>query len=160
VGAGNVLYGDDGFGVEVARRLAAGPVPERTRVLDIGIRGIQLLFELLDPEGPPDLLIIADAVSHGKPPGTVSVLAPDLDAGELTPDPDREGAHGMDPAAVLARVRALGGELPQVRLVACEPADVYEHIGLSPPVRDAVEPALATVRALIERELSAPEPRR
>ena len=38
-GIGNIFNGDDGFGSEVARRLAGRPMPEGVRVEDYGIRG-------------------------------------------------------------------------------------------------------------------------
>ncbi len=48
---GNIFLGDDGFGVEVARRLLARPLPEGVRVVDFGIRGFDLTFALLDDAG-------------------------------------------------------------------------------------------------------------
>ncbi|MFD1045909.1 peptidase M52, partial [Kibdelosporangium lantanae] len=36
-GVGNVFLGDDGFGVEVVRRLAESDVPTGVRVADYGI---------------------------------------------------------------------------------------------------------------------------
>jgi hypothetical protein len=43
---GNIFLGDDAFGVEVARRLAAIELPEGVRVEDFGIRGIDLAYAL------------------------------------------------------------------------------------------------------------------
>jgi hydrogenase maturation protease len=50
---------------------------------------------------------------------------------------------------VFATVRMLGGVLPRVLIVGCEPADVEEGMGLSPAVHQAVEPAAALVRELV-----------
>ena len=47
-GIGNVFLGDDGFGVEVVRRLDPAAVPDGVDVADYGIRGIHLAYELLD----------------------------------------------------------------------------------------------------------------
>lgn len=149
-GVGNLFLGDDGFGVEVARRLATVPLPEGATVTDFGIRGVHLAFELLDP---PDLLIVADAVCRGDPPGTVTVLEPDTDAAAATAD-----AHGMDLPAVFANVRAMGGVPPPVLIVGCEAADVDERMGLSPVVEDAVEPAVAVIRELLARETAKESP--
>jgi hydrogenase maturation protease len=47
-GIGNIFKGDDGFGVEVVRRLAQRPLPSSVTVTDFGIRGIDLTYALLD----------------------------------------------------------------------------------------------------------------
>ena len=47
-GIGNIFLGDDAFGVEVARRLAAREWPPNVKVTDIGIRGYDLAYALLD----------------------------------------------------------------------------------------------------------------
>jgi hydrogenase maturation protease len=145
-GIGNVFLADDGFGVEVARRLAAEELPADVEVSDYGIRGIHLAFRLLDP---PELLVVADAVARGGPPGTLYVIEPDLGSEEAPTD-----AHGMSLPAVLAAVRAMGGAVPRVRIVGCEPAAIEERMGLSPAVADAVGPALSLLRGIVERELA------
>ena len=73
-GIGNIFLGDDGFGVEVASRLAARPLPDGVRVEDFGIRGVHLAYELLDGY---DVLVLVDAVPIGEAPGTVAVIEPD-----------------------------------------------------------------------------------
>jgi hydrogenase maturation protease len=45
-GIGNVFLGDDGFGVEVVRRLAGRELPEDVEVADFGIRGMDLIYAL------------------------------------------------------------------------------------------------------------------
>jgi hydrogenase maturation protease len=145
-GVGNVFLGDDGFGVEVARRLADEGLAEGVEVADYGIRGVHLAFRLLDP---PALLVVADTVSRGGPAGTLYVLEPDVEEGGAPAD-----AHGMNLPAVLASVRAMGGALPPVRIVGCEPAVLDERMGLSPAVAQAVEPALSLVRARVARGLA------
>ncbi|HZB60720.1 MAG TPA: hydrogenase maturation protease [Actinomycetota bacterium] len=154
-GVGNVFLGDDGFGVEVARRLAgetlAGEtLPGWVRVGDFGIRGVHLAYELLEGY---EAAILVDASPRGEAPGTVYVIEPDLD-GE--PDPAVEDgtgglvdAHGMEPDAVFALLKALGGDIPKLLVVGCEPAEVSERMGLSPPVAGAVDQAMAVVRELI-----------
>jgi hydrogenase maturation protease len=47
-GVGNIFLGDDGFGVEVARRLALEHLPSCVRVADFGIRGLHLAYHRLD----------------------------------------------------------------------------------------------------------------
>ena len=151
-GVGNVFFGDDGFGVEVARRLRAERLPRGVEVEDYGIRGLHLAYRLLDP---PGLVVIVDVVRRGGPPGTLYVLEPEVD---LEPACDVAEAHAVDVASVLASVRALGGALPPVRLVGCEPGGFAERMGLGPDVAAAVPEAVRIVRELVEAHVArAPE---
>lgn len=143
-GIGNLFHSDDGFGCEVARRLVAEPLPESVRVVDYGIRGIHLAYDLLEGY---DALVIIDAIPRGDAPGEVTVLevGPD-DIGEAAFD-----AHGMNPVAVLGTLGDLGGTLPPTYVVGCRPASIEEGIGLSEPVEAAIPVALAEIRALFDR---------
>jgi len=146
-GVGNIFLGDDGFGVEVARRLSAEPLPENVHVADYGIRGVHLAYQLLDGY---DTLILVDAVSRGEPPGTVFVIEPDLGLGTpLNGVPPAMNAHDLDPASVLGLVRHLGGRIDRVLVVGCEPQQTDERIGLSEPVQRAVGEAARLVRELL-----------
>lgn len=149
-GVGNVFLGDDGFGPEVARRLAAGPgLPPGVRVADYGIRGLHLAYDLL---AGYDAVILIDALPpDGEPPGTVVVL-------HATPaQPGVRGldAHAMDPVAVLAGVERLGGTAPPAYVVGCRVGRIDERIGLSPPVASAVPEAVTAVHTLV-RQLRRP----
>jgi hydrogenase maturation protease len=146
-GIGNMFLGDDGFGPEVARRMAVessgAALPDSVRVVDYGIRGMHLAYDLLDGV---DALVLVDALPGDGPAGSITVL-------EVGPDDLGDGefdAHGMDPVAVLASLSSLGGRLPPTYVVGCRPADLDEGIGLSPPVSDAVPKAIATVRRLVD----------
>ena len=147
-GIGNVFLGDDGFGVAVAERLARSAVAPGVHVEDYGIRGMDLAYALADY----DVVVLVDAVPRGEPPGTLYVIEPEVDT-ELPAGPD---AHGMDPVQVLALARALGGELPRVLVVGCEPAvrmtGAEEEVvaDLSEPVRAAVDGAVSLVESLVE----------
>ena len=149
-GAGNIFLSDDGFGVEVARRLAGSPVPDGVEIADVGIRGVHLAYQLLDGY---DVLILVDALQRGGEPGTVYVIEPDLGAAAPA---DGDGparapvdAHGMTPDAVFAMLKSLGGTVGKALVVGCEPADLGEGIGLSPVVAAAVQPAAETVLDLL-----------
>jgi hydrogenase maturation protease len=144
-GVGNIFLSDDGFGVEVAGRLASETLPPEVKVADFGIRGVHLAYELLEGY---DVLVLIDAVARGDPPGTVTLIEHRSD------DDDGSGgdgvlaamdAHGMDPAAVLAMVNDMGGDVPRVLVVACEVASVEEGIGLSDEVAAAVPAAVTAV---------------
>ena len=160
-GIGNIFQSDDGFGSEVARRLLSGPpAPEGVKVVDYGIRGVHLAYELLDGY---DAAILIDATSQGGDPGTIYVIEPDVDAIESETGLAEAGivdAHGMDPASVLALLRSLGGRIDRLLVVGCEPADIEEGMGLSEPAAGAVDEAVAVVRQLIDQELSHSQPTR
>lgn len=150
-GVGNIFFGDDGFGVEIARRLAGDALPAGTTVADYGIRGVHLAYDLL---APIERLIVADCVSRGGAPGTIYLLEPELDpAAEVT---DLDGAHGMRLPAVFAAVRAMGGRLPAIRIIGCEPADLGPRIGLSQVVAGALATALDLVRDVISNPKETP----
>jgi hydrogenase maturation protease len=148
-GIGNIFFGDDGFGVEVARGLATDPPPE-TIVRDFGIRGVHLAYQLLEPY---ELLVVIDCMSRGGTPGTLYVIEPELDGGYA---PELDNAHGMSLPAVFASVQAMCGWLPCVRIVGCEPVSVGAGIGLSPEVVQAVPAAIQLVRELITEQLTPP----
>ena len=83
-GIGNLFLGDDGFGPEVVRRLPAAPGPAASvRVVDYGIRGMHLAYDLLDGY---DALVLVDAVPGASAPGEVTVLevGPDDLGGRVT----------------------------------------------------------------------------
>jgi hydrogenase maturation protease len=155
-GIGNVFLGDDGFGVEVAGRLADRPLPDGVVVLDIGVRALHLAFELLDR---PGLLLVVDAVDRGERPGTVTLIEPSLDAAAA--DAGGAGgvadAHSMNLTTVLTTVRNLGGQMPPVLLVGCQPEFIGERMGLSPTVLGAVPGAVALVESTIARLIDSKE---
>lgn len=156
-GVGNVFFSDDGFGVAVVKELLEeGGLPEGVEVVDTGIRGMHLAYQLLDGYGA---LVLVDATQRGGEPGTVYTLEHDLDAPR--DDPVALDAHGMEPGAVLALLDGLaevmGLERPvgRVLVVGCEPAILEEGIGLSPPVAAAVQPAVRTVTELVATLVTA-----
>jgi hydrogenase maturation protease len=145
-GIGNLFRGDDGFGPEVARRLAVQDLPAGVRVADFGTRGHDLAYAMLDRY---DAVVLVDAARRGGPPGTLYTLEPtpaDLAAGPVE-------THGVDLPGVFALVRAMGGSLPLIRLVGCEPADVGPDdegaLGLSAPVAAVVDRAAELVRTVV-----------
>jgi hydrogenase maturation protease len=151
-GIGNIFFGDDGFGVEVVRRLAARglaspEIPGEVKIADFGIRGLHLAYEMVSGY---DVVILIDAVPRGAAPGTLCVIEPDLQAPSNGALAD---AHGMTPDAVLSFVRVLGGCSARVVIVACEPERVDEGIGLSAAVEGAADRAVASVVNVVKREL-------
>jgi len=145
-GIGNIFFGDDAFGVEVAGRLAGRALPDGVRLGEYGIRGIHLAYELLEGY---DTLVLIDAVPMGQPAGTVAVIEVDMDdvvsAGDVGID-----AHTMSPASVLGTLGHIGGRVERVLVVGCQPESVEERIGLSAPVAAAVEVAIDEVVKVLD----------
>jgi hydrogenase maturation protease len=154
-GLGNIFLGDDAFGSEVARLLMGRELPENVRVVDFGIRGLDLAYTLLDAK--EDVTILVDATPRGGEIGTLYTIEPDLseldnlDAEQMQIEP-----HGMNPMKVLAMVKSMGGEFKRILLVGCEPemlAPDEEKMGLNEPVALAVDEAVKTVESLISKIL-------
>ncbi|MBV9852790.1 MAG: hydrogenase maturation protease [Armatimonadetes bacterium] len=154
-GIGNIFLGDDGFGVEVARRLAGRALPEGVTVADFGIRGMDLAYALLDDY---DALILIDAAPRGEPPGTLSLIEHSWDGGGAA----AIDTHSMDPVKVLRLARELGARPTRTFVVACEPAFLgggggFEDVvvALSEPVRGAVAEAISMVESLLDKLVHA-----
>jgi hydrogenase maturation protease len=164
-GVGNIFLGDDGFGPEVARRLAAAGLPGWVRVADYGISGMHLAYDLA--EGC-DTAILIDAAPRGDQPGTVTLLdltppaRPRLDVAQerrqdAGPAAGMLGAsrlfdaHGMQPDVVLGVLDMLGagGTPARLLVVGCEPASVDYGMELSEPVASAVDEAVRVVLDLV-----------
>jgi hydrogenase maturation protease len=145
-GVGNVFFGDDGFGCEVASRLGAAAAIDGVTVTDFGIRGVHLAFELAS--GSYDAAIIVDAVARGGRAGTLYIIDPEVDgARAIVAD-----AHGIDLGAVFAMARTLGQPPARIIVIGCEVGDLGEQMGLSAPMLQAVDPAIALIKSLIGAE--------
>ena len=165
-GMGTVLRRDDGFGVEVARRLAgrewagtavspgadtpAMPLQANgVKVVEVGIGGIHLVQELMDGY---DALVVIDAMERGSAPGTVHVLEAEVPDLADWPEGQRQDfladMHYTTPSKALILAKALGVLPPVVFIVGCQPAEADElGIGLS----DVVERATTATIREIER---------
>ena len=153
-GIGNIFLGDDAFGSEVARRLEGRTWASAVKVVDFGIRGLDLAYALCEPH---DLTVLIDATPGGGAPGTLYLIEPDLT--ELKEDPPHEtlfDAHSLDPLQVLRMAHAQGAELKNIVLVGCEPGDLggeEGRLGLTEPVAAAVEEAFEVVSQLVRNFL-------
>lgn len=152
---GNLLRGDDGFGVAVARELEDRELPEQVDVVEVGISGVSMAQELLDEY---DGLVLVDAMERGAEPGTLHVEraeVPDLD--QYT---DREIAgfaadmHQTDPSKVLVLGEALGVLPDKTVLVGCEPHETDDlEDRLSAPVDRAVPRAIEHIELVVDELL-------
>ena len=150
VGFGNVLLGDDGFGVEVIKRLACSELPPGVETMEVGIGGVHFVLRLMEGF---DAAIVVDAVRGGQPPGTLYVFTP----GAAAP-----GAHGgqsldphfAEPARAMQLARALGFLPDRVTVLGCEPAISELGISLSVAVDAVVDRAVQKICEMVSSDAS------
>ena len=145
-GVGNIFQRDDAFGVEVVRQLEGRPWPPGVKVADFGIRGVHLVYELLDG---CDVFVLVDAAQRGFAPGTVTVL--EVRPTDMASSSGVMDAHGLAPDQVFAMLDAMGSRPGRSLVVACEPADVSAGMGLSDQVKDALPHAVRAVEEILEQ---------
>jgi hydrogenase maturation protease len=157
-GIGNIFFGDDAFGSEVARRLMGRPqrLPDGVHVGDFGIRGLDLTYALLDGY---EAIVLVDATPRGGTPGTLYVIEPEAgDPGRPEDSDPTIPMHSLDPVEVLRLTAALGGQPKRVLLVGCEPetlgTDEEPALGLSATVESAVDQAIPLIDSLVARLLA------
>lgn len=146
-GFGNVLLGDDGFGVHVIKRLAAMTLPSHVQTMDVGIGGMELVLRL---KTGFDEVIVVDAVRRGETPGTLFVFAPN--ERELNRDSGKAlNPHVAEPLAAMRMAKTLGVLPAAITVVGCEPENCSPGIGLSAAVSAAIDPSLNVIRKLVEQ---------
>lgn len=156
-GVGNAWLRDDGFGGEVARRLAERELPAGVSVMDAGTGGLDLAYEVMRGY---DALVILDVSRQGGEPGTLYVMEPSEDSvqGGIE-DGEVINPHGMEPQTVLRFVKSIGAWPGRVIVIACEPAEVEEMgWGLSEEVREAVQRAVDLVFETVGELRAEPVP--
>jgi hydrogenase maturation protease len=142
---GNELVRDDGAGIRIGRILLALPLPPHVRVE----LAPQLGFDLLDVVAGAEHVILVDAMSTGRPPGTCVTLA-----GQAI---ERYSAgaslsHTLGIAELMALARKLAPERPAATLhfVGVEGIAFTEYgFGLSAEVEAALPGAVGAVLQLI-----------
>jgi hydrogenase maturation protease len=151
-GIGNIFFGDDAFGVEAARQLARYPLPDGVRVVDFGIRGLDLAYALLEPYQE---VIFIDAVPRGGAPGTLYVL--ELECPTSSEQAPAMDTHNVDLGNVLRLAGELGTPLQRFYLVGCEPqppaAEDEMVMEMSEAVQAAVDEAVPLIASLAAKLL-------
>ncbi len=159
VGVGNVLQGDDGFGVEVVQRLARRTdLPSTVTLLETGIGGMGMVQELYNGY---DALVVVDAVDRGGEPGTTYLLEAEVPNLANLPLEERQDyladMHLATPSRAFVLAKAVGVLPPAVYILGCQPAVINDLVlGLSRPVQQAVEPSVERLVREIHRLAGAP----
>ncbi len=146
-GVGNVLNGDDGFGVAVVQRLCRYQMPEGVDVTETGIGGIHLVHELMSGY---DALLVVDAVNRNKPPGTVMVIKAEVTDVTALPTHERHDMladmHLATPERALMVAGALGVLPERTFIIGCQPAETETlRQEMTPQVSAAVEVAVTEI---------------
>lgn len=159
---GNIFRGDDGFGVQVAKHLTALPGWPGVRVIDFGIRGLELVYALLEAY---DIVIFVDAIPQGGPPGTLYLIEPESAEFSWTAAQDAQlsmtspllmDMHDLNPLKLLQLASSMGARFKRIILVGCEPKTLEPAEGaleLSAPVESAVREAVPIIDLIVQRLL-------
>ena len=143
LGCGNELFGDDGFGPAVARRLGQRPdLPDGVCALDVRTSVREVLFDVLLGPVRPERVVVVDAVDLGRQAGDVwSVKPKDLPEIKL----DDFSMHQLPTSNMLRELNDLGGV--DVTCVVAQVSSFPEQVqpGLSQPVRHAVDLAVELI---------------
>ncbi len=150
-GVGNIFLGDDAFGVEVAQRLRQRALPQGVKVVDFGIRSLDLGYALQDGYA---VAILVDTVRRGGPPGSLYVIEPESEPARDDADMQQLSPHDMSPDSVLRFARMMEGS-GQIVLLGCEPESFGNELegegrmGLSEPVAVAVDKAVELIESWV-----------
>ncbi|NJL08339.1 MAG: HyaD/HybD family hydrogenase maturation endopeptidase [Methylacidiphilales bacterium] len=145
LGIGNILWGDEAFGVRAVEAFHRRyEVPASVTVLDGGTQGLYLVEFVQDAEQ----LLVFDAIDYGLKPGTLKIVR-DGDVPKFT-GAKKMSLHQTGFQEVLSAVDLLGRYPQRLALVGCQPLDL-EHWGgpLTDPVRAAIGPALEAARDIL-----------
>ncbi|MFQ5975467.1 MAG: coenzyme F420-reducing hydrogenase, FrhD protein [Candidatus Hydrothermarchaeales archaeon] len=136
LGCGNILFGDDGFGVEVAQYINKNyKIPSDVEVMDVGTGVRNILFNMVLFEGGPKKIIVVDAVDKGRKPGEVF----EIDLDDIPENKtDDFSLHEMPSSNMLKELRDFCGV--EVIVLVCQTKHIPEEVemGLSEEVKKAI----------------------
>ncbi|MFC2058563.1 hydrogenase maturation protease [Chloroflexota bacterium] len=141
MGLGNLLLGDEGFGVHVARRLKDCQLPDYVRVEEGGVGGFNLLGHL---EGV-DRLLVVDVMMVDSPPGKLILFKPGPNFGE--PGKRIVSFHQVG-ALELVHMWGLLGYEPEILFLVTRPEKMEWSMELSPPLQSAERQAVKLIGEL------------
>jgi len=143
LGCGNELFGDDGFGPAVARRLQGmAELPGSTVAMDVGTSVRQVLFNVVLSPRKPRTIVVVDAVDMGRTAGEVwRIEAADLPAVKC----DDFSMHQLPTSNLLRELSQFGGL--KVICVVAQVSGIPPEVrpGLSAPLRRGVDRAVEMI---------------
>lgn len=152
LGLGNILLADEGVGVRVIEALQMEHrYPDGVDLVDGGTSGM----DLIDVIGGRDCVILIDAVSAGKPPGTLLRFEGEaLDQGLHT----RMSPHEVGIGDVLSVLRLMDRSPSRVILYGIVPESLDLSLDLTPKVAAARDQAVLAIDAELRAILSHATP--
>jgi len=145
LGIGNLLWGDEAFGVRALEAFhQAYATPAGVDLLDGGTQGLYLVQYVTGAEQ----LLLFDAIDYGLPPGTLRILH-DAEVPKFT-GAKKMSLHQTGFQEVLSAADLLGRYPRRLTLIGCQPLDLENWGGpLTEPVRAAVGPAVNAAAAIL-----------
>jgi hydrogenase maturation protease len=155
LGIGNLLWADEGFGVRCVEALQQRyTFAPHVSLVDGGTQGLYLISLVQQAKR----LLIFDAIDYGLEPGTLKLVRDDevprfLGAKKMS-------LHQTGFQEVLALAQLTGSYPQNLLLIGCQPQELEDYGGsLRPPVKAALEDALALAVAEITAWGGQPAPR-
>jgi len=148
IGCGNILFGDDGFGYHVVKRLEDMDLPDEVGVIDGGAGSAYYILSLLDEESPVKKIVVVDTIDFNLPPGTLVKLGV-----EDLPKVEKYNfdAHDVPLAPYLIEAHRRGIE---VVIIGCQGKEITcpeIKMELSKEVEASIERAVKMVLEEIEK---------
>jgi len=135
VGLGNILLGDEGFGVHFVRHLAKTSFPFEIELIDGGCTGINLLHFFREREA----VFLVDVFLADDPPGTIKLFS--WEEIEALPSNVLVSGHQYGVKEALALARLMDLKPRRFKTLAVVPASLKPGLYLSPPLKKALRRA-------------------
>jgi hydrogenase maturation protease len=145
LGIGNILWGDEAFGVRAVEAFHRRfETPENVAVLDGGTQGLYLVHFVEEAE----YLLVFDAIDYGLAPGALKIVRDD-DVPKFTGS-KKMSLHQTGFQEVLSAADLLGRYPKRLALVGCQPLDLENWGGpLTEPVSAGIEPAVDAAATIL-----------
>jgi coenzyme F420 hydrogenase subunit delta len=136
LGCGNILFGDDGFGPEVADYFQKNfEIPPGVGVINAGLSVREILFNIVLNDKRPKRIIIVDAVDAARPAGEIFEL-------DISSIPEKKiddfSMHQLPTSNLLKELKETCGV--DVKVISVQVEHIPEEVcpGLSKTVREAI----------------------
>ncbi|MBK8670179.1 MAG: hydrogenase maturation protease [Saprospiraceae bacterium] len=144
LGIGNILMGDEGVGVHIAKMLESVNLPDHVNVLDGGTGG----FHLLEYFDLHDHIIMIDATLDGLPPGNVRQIKPRF----ALDFPPAMSTHDIGLKDLVSALQLLG-RMPEIDLFVVSIKSIQQQgINLTEAVQNASAAVIEKIKEMVENE--------
>ena len=130
IGVGNILLGDEGFGIHVIQRMAKLELPSHIIIIDGGTGGIDLMSYLEQA----DRVIFIDVIMTQSPPGTIFKFTPEGVKQKNFPSLSLHQT-GLLEVIKLAELMSIR---PRITIIAVQPRRIDWGMELSPELAACV----------------------